>query len=240
MFELDRIRTVQAVHGLKDFQPDPNFEIGLAEYLLNQYGQKGLLELHSRFAIGDGDFDGLMRRAIWRAVAQRFGHGVRIGSGVGFKHLETFEIGDRVFIGSQSYIQGRFDGKCVIGNQVWIGPQSYFDARDLIIEDNVGWGPGAKVLGSTHTGLPVDVPIIQTDLEIKSVKIEAGADIGMNAVVLPGVTIGKGSIVGAGAVVTKNVPPFAIVTGVPARFLRWRDGYESSEDLAKHASSYGV
>ncbi|PSB47946.1 DapH/DapD/GlmU-related protein [Chroococcidiopsis sp. CCNUC1] len=240
MFELDRIRTVQAVHGLKDFQPDPDFEIGLAEYLLNQYGQKGLLELHSRFAIGDGDFDGLMRRAIWRAVAQRFGHGVRIGSGVGFKHLETFEIGDRVFIGSQSYIQGRFDGRCVIGNQVWIGPQSYFDARDLIIEDNVGWGPGAKVLGSTHTGLPVDVPIIQTDLEIKSVKIEAGADIGMNAVVLPGVTIGKGSIVGAGAVVTKNVPPFAIVTGVPARFVRWRDGYESSEDLAKHASSYGV
>ncbi|MDZ4876355.1 MAG: 2,3,4,5-tetrahydropyridine-2,6-dicarboxylate N-acetyltransferase [Chroococcidiopsis cubana SAG 39.79] len=240
MFELDRIRTVQAVHGLKDFQPDPDFEIGLAEYLLNQYGQKGLLELHSRFAIGDGDFDGLMRRAIWRAVAQRFGHGVRIGSGVGFKHLETFEIGDRVFIGSQSYIQGRFDGRCVIGNQVWIGPQSYFDARDLIIEDNVGWGPGAKVLGSTHTGLPVDVPIIQTDLEIKSVKIEAGADIGMNAVVLPGVTIGKGSIVGASAVVTKNVPPFAIVTGVPARFVRWRDGYESSEDLAKHASSYGV
>ena len=141
-----------------------------------------------------------------------------------------FEIGDRVFIGSQSYIQGRFDGRCVIGNQVWIGPQSYFDARDLIIEDNVGWGPGAKVLGSTHTGLPVDVPIIQTDLEIKSVKIEAGADIGMNAVVLPGVTIGKGSIVGAGAVVTKNVPPFAIVTGVPARFLRWRDGYEPSEN----------
>ncbi|OWY63710.1 N-acetyltransferase [cyanobacterium TDX16] len=240
MFELDGVRIVKAVHGLQDLQPDPDFEIGLAEYLLNQYGQKALLELHSRFAISDGDFDGLMRRAIWRAIAQRFGHGVRIGSGVGFKHLETFEIGDRVFIGSQSYIQGRFDGRCIIGNQVWIGPQSYFDARDLVIEDNVGWGPGAKVLGSTHTGLPVDVPIIQTDLEIKSVKIETGADIGMNAVILPGVTIGKGSIVGAGAVVTKNVPPFAIVAGVPARFLRWRNGYESSEELTEYASSYGV
>ena len=230
MFELDRIRIVKAVHGLKDFQPDPDFEFGLAEYLLSQYGQKGLLELYSRFATSDGDFDGLMRRAIWRAGTQRFGHGVRIESGVGFKHLETFEIGDRVFIGSQSYIQGRFDGRCVIGNNVWIGPQSYFDARDLTIEDNVGWGPGAKVLGSTHTGLPLDVPIIQTDLEIKSVKIEAGADIGMNAVILPGVTIGKSSIVGAGAVVTKDVPPFAIVAGVPARFLRWRDGYEPSEN----------
>ncbi|NHC38168.1 acyltransferase [Scytonema millei] len=240
MFELDRTRIVKAVHGLKDFQPDPDFEIGLAEYLLERYERSALLELYSRFATSDGDFDGLMRRAIWRAVAQQFGHGVRIESGVGFKHLETFEIGDRVFIGSQSYIQGRFDGRCVIGNNVWIGPQSYFDARDLTIEDNVGWGPGAKVLGSTHTGLPIDVPIIQTDLEIKSVKIEAGADIGMNAVILPGVTVGKSSIVGAGAVVTKDVPPFAIVAGVPARFLRWRDGYESSEELTEYASSYGV
>ena len=61
--------------------------------------------------------------------------------------------------------------------------------------------------------------------------METGADIGMNAVILPGVTIGKGSIVGAGAVVTKDVPPFAIVAGVPAQFLRWREGYEPSENI---------
>ena len=158
-------------------------------------------------------------------MARRFGHSVHISSGVGFKHLETFEIGNGVFVGAQAYVQGRFDGKCVIGDHVWIGPQSYFDARNLIIEDYVGWGPGAKVLGSTHTGLPIAVPIIQTDLEIKPVRVEAWADIGTNAVVLPGVTIGKGSIVGAGAVVVKDVPPFAVVAGVPARFLHWRKTY---------------
>ena len=126
---------------------------------------------------------------------------------------------------SQAYIQGRINGRCYIGDHVWIGPQCYFDARDLIVESYVGWGPGAKVLGSTHVGLPIEVPIIQTDLEIKQVKVEAWADIGVNAVILPGVTIGRGSIVGAGAVVTENVPPFAVVAGVPARFLRWREGY---------------
>ncbi|BAY18547.1 transferase hexapeptide repeat containing protein [Anabaenopsis circularis NIES-21] len=220
------IKIAKAVHGLQAQKLDPDFEIQLAEYLRTQYEGQSLIELYARFVTSDSDFDGLMRRAIWRATARKFGHNVRIGNSVGFKHLETFEIGNQVFIGSQSYLQGRFDGTCIIGNHVWIGPQSYFDARNLIIEDYVGWGPGAKLLGSTHTGLPIDVPIIQTDLEIKPVKVETGADIGMNAVILPGVTIGKNSIVGAGAVVTKDVPPFAIVAGVPAKFLRWREGYE--------------
>lgn len=218
-------RVVKAVHSRHTPKPDPDFETGLAEHLRTHYDRDTLLELYRRFADGNGTFDVLMRRAIWRAVARRFGHGIAIGSGVGFKHLETFEIGDGVFIGAQSYIQGRFDGTCTIGNHVWIGPQSYFDARNLVLGAHVGWGPGARVLGSTHTGVPVEVPIIQTDLEIKPVKVEAWADIGMNAVILPGVTIGKGSIVGAGAVVTKDVPPFAIVVGVPARFQRWREGY---------------
>jgi acetyltransferase-like isoleucine patch superfamily enzyme len=224
----DRVlnKIVKAVHGSQKLEPDPEFELGMVEYLREQYGKDDLIDLYARFAVAESSFDTLMRRLIWRSVARSFGHGVRIGSNVGFKHLETFEIGDQVFIGSQSYIQGRFDGRCSIGNQVWIGPQCYFDARDLVIEDFVGWGPGSKVLGSAHSGLPIDVPIIQTDLEIKPVRVEAGADIGMGAIILPGVTIGKGSIVGAGAVVTKDVPPFAIVAGVPARFVRWREGHE--------------
>ena len=220
------LRVVKAVHGLEAPKDDPDFEIGLAASLRAQYSPEGLVELYGRFAIGEGPLDVLMRRAIWRAVARRVGHGLRVESGAGFKHLETFEIGRGVFIGAQAYIQGRYDGTCIIGDHVWIGPQSYFDARSLVIEEYVGWGPGAKVLGSAHTGLPLDVPIVQTDLEIRPVRIEAWADIGTGAVVLPGVTVGRGSIVGAGAVVNRDVPAYAIVAGVPARFVRWRPGYD--------------
>lgn len=215
-------RVVTAVHGRQEVQPDPDFELGLSESLKASYGTGGLVELYGRFANGDGAVDALMRRAIWRGLARTCGAKLQVGSGAGFKHAETFEIGKGVFIGAQAYIQGRYDGTCVISDNVWIGPQAYFDARDLVLEEFVGWGPGAKVLGSTHTALPVDVPIVRTDLEIKPVRIRAWADIGTNATILPGVTVGKGAIVGAGAVVAEDVPPFAVVAGVPARFLRWR------------------
>jgi acetyltransferase-like isoleucine patch superfamily enzyme len=219
-------RLVSAVHGKHSVKPDPLFELDLSRHLSASYSSSALLEHYSRFAHSDGELDRLMRRAIWRAVARRTGNMLRISPGVGFQHLETFEIGDGVFIGAHAYLQGRFDGITKIGNHVWIGPQAYLDARHLIIDDYVGWGPGAKVLGSAHTGLPIDVPIIETDLEIHPVRVEAWADIGTGAILLPGITIGKGSIVGAGSVVTRDVPAFSIVAGVPARFLRWREGFQ--------------
>jgi len=215
-------RLVAAVHGRREVVPDPDFEAGLSAQLRRDYDLPRLTELYARFAVADAPFDALMRRAIWRAACRAFGHGVRVGPGVGFQHLETFEIGDGVFFGAGAFIQGRYDGRCRIGDHVWIGPQSYFDARDLVLGDYVGWGPGARVLGSEHTGSPPDAPIIQTDLLINPVVVERGADIGTGAILLPGVTVGEGAIVGAGAVVTRDVPPFAIVAGVPARFLRWR------------------
>jgi acetyltransferase-like isoleucine patch superfamily enzyme len=223
-------RVVSAVYGLQSVTPDPADELALADELRRDQSPAELRALAARHAWGDSDEDARMRRATWRALAKRMGHGVQIGRGVIAKHLETFEIGDGVLISDQAIIQGRFDGCCVIGNYVWLGPQCFLDARALVIEDYVGWGPGAKVLGSQHTGIPADVPIIQTDLVIKPVHIGAWADIGVNAVILPGVTIGKGAVVGAGAVVTRDVPPFSVAGGVPARFLRWREGHEPTEE----------
>ena len=220
--EVPESRLVKAVHGLRDIHPDPAYVEAFAMDLKAQYRREILIEWYGRFSSGTSEFDAVMRRILWRALARRCGDQLRVEPGVGFKHPETFEFGHGVFIGSQAYLQGRFDGTFRVGDHVWIGPQSYFDARNLVLEDHVGWGPGAKVLGSAHTGIPVDIPIIQTDLEIKPVRVEAWADIGTNACLLPGVTVGKGAIVGAGAVVTRDVPAFAKVAGVPARIIGWR------------------
>jgi acetyltransferase-like isoleucine patch superfamily enzyme len=231
------IRRVAAVHGRRTAAM-PEFETGLIQELRATHHLPGLVELYARFAIGDGMVDALMRRSILAAAARACGPGLRVESGVTFKHAETFEIGENVFIGAQANIQGRFDGQCRIGRGSWIGPQAFLDARDLVIGEHVGWGPGAKLLGSAHVGEPVDRPIIETELEIRPVRIGDWADIGTNAVLLPGVTIGKGAIVGAGAVVTHDVPPFAIVAGVPSRFIRWRneaDGRSQAADGARNA-----
>jgi acetyltransferase-like isoleucine patch superfamily enzyme len=233
-------RIVPAVHGARSIEEDPAGEVEFAALLRRRHSHEELLALYSRFAAKDGAFDALMRRIILRALSRSFGNGVTIAPQAGFRYPETFEIGDGVFIGSQVYIQGRFDGRCVIGKKVWLGPQVYLDARDLMIGDHVGMGPGSKVLGSQHTGRPFDVPIIETDLEIKPVVIEDWADVGTNAVILPGVTIGRGAIVGAGAVVTRDVPPFAVAAGVPAKVVNWRDPQAASSEHERNgAQRYG-
>lgn len=215
-------RTIPATHALHPLVDDPPFETDMAAHLRAEFSPAQLAELLDRFAAGSGAFDATMRRVCWRALVRRMGRGVRIGRGVSLTHPETFSIGDGVFIGDHAVLQGRAGGGCVLGDRAWIGSQSFLDARDLVLAENVGWGPGAKVLGSEHTGLPLEEPVIATALVIRPVRVGRGADIGTGAVLLPGVTVGEGAIVGAGAVVAEDVPARAVVAGVPARFLRWR------------------
>lgn len=216
------MREVAATFGRKETKPDAAWERDLSGWMREKHSRDQLLELFGRFRDGEGQFDSFMRRALLRAICKSVGSDLQVGPNVVFKHPETVEFGDSVFIGAQAMIQGRFDGVCKIGSHVWIGPQAYFDARNLVLEDYVGWGPGAKVLGSTHTADPVDQPIITTGLVIEPVVVGFGADVGMNASILPGVHVGAHAIIGAGAVVTDDVPEYAIVAGVPAKVLRYR------------------
>jgi acetyltransferase-like isoleucine patch superfamily enzyme len=88
----------------------------------------------------------------------------------------------------------------------------------VVIEDGVWIANGASIISVTHpTGVE---SISKHPLELKTVHIEGDAWIGAQAIILPGVRIGRSSIVGAGAVVTKDVPERTIVCGVPAKILR--------------------
>jgi len=216
-------RTVSAVFGKAEVMSDPEWQGKYAAHLKASHTQTELIELFSKYRSNEGAFESDLRKIIFCAMCRRVGDGLRLEPQVVVKHPETMVFGDAVFIGAGAMIQGRWDGACHIGSHVWIGPHSYFDARNLVLEDYVGWGPGAKVLGSSHTGHPIDLPTIATDLRIAPVVVGYGADIGTNATLLPGVHIGVHSIVGAGSVVTMDVPDYAVVAGVPAKVIRYRN-----------------
>jgi acetyltransferase-like isoleucine patch superfamily enzyme len=108
----------------------------------------------------------------------------------------------------------------VIGDGSWIGQQCFIhSAGDLIIGNNVGLGPGTKIITSFHIEEDLSKPLRYGKIVFSPVVIEDDVHIGLGTIILPGVTIAKGTQVGAGAVVTKNFPEYAVLAGVPARLL---------------------
>ncbi len=208
------------VHAKKRILPDPSYERGLAAHLRRTNEPPELVVLLDRFVDGSSELDGLMRRLIWRALARRFGNGVTIGRHARASPIGIFEIGDGVFIGDGAYIQSRAGGRFRLGRKVWIGPGAHFDARDVVLEDDAGWGPGAAA--PAHPGFSAAMSAAAADPLKARVRVRRGATLGLNAVALLGVTIGRGTLVGAGTVVTRNLPRGVIAAGIPARVLRSR------------------
>lgn len=214
--------TMPAVHATRPISPDPTFEIELAAHLKATLGDEGVEALYGRFVMGRSAFDGMMRRVIWRALADAFGDGAVIAPGAQFRHLEHIRFGSGVFVGEGALIQGHALGRCRIGDRAWIGPQAFLDARALDLDPSVALGPGAKVLSAAHTGLPAEAAIMATDQVVGPVHLGEGCDIGVGAVVLPGCSVGEGALIGAGAVVTGDIPAGTVAAGVPARVIRSR------------------
>lgn len=93
----------------------------------------------------------------------------------------------------------------------------------LIIGNNVMMGPDVRIMTSNHNTSRTDIPMVQQEQMAKQLVV-VGDDvwIGTRVIILPGVKIGSGSIIGAGAVVTKDVPEYAVVVGVPAKIIKYR------------------
>ncbi len=159
---------------------------------------------------GDGDF----RLSDLASV----GENVVVEKGVLILKPECVRIGSNVYIGHYAILRGYDRGELVIGDDTWIGQFCYFNsAGGIEIGSRVGIGPGVKIMSSKHGEEGREVPVLLCDLEFARVTIESDCDLGMGSIILPGVTVGRGSQVGAGAVVTQDVEPYAIVAGVPAR-----------------------
>jgi maltose O-acetyltransferase len=106
----------------------------------------------------------------------------------------------------------------VIGEHTTIGDTAFLDGRSgLAIGSSVNLGSHVSIYTRQHD---IDAPGF--DEVGAPVSIEDYAYIGSHAIILPGVTIGRGGVVGAGSVVTKDVEPYTFVAGVPAEFRRHR------------------
>ena len=133
------------------------------------------------------------------------------------RRLSYRVAGIRIGRGSSIHMCARFydPRNIVIGEDTVIGEGAVLDGRDkLVIGDHVALATGVMIFNSQHEVndeffSPSQAPVI----------IEDYSFIGPRVIVQPGVKIGRGAIVAAGAVVTKDIPPFAIVGGVPAKII---------------------
>jgi len=124
-----------------------------------------------------------------------------------------------------------------VGNDVYIGPGATFlcTESEIILGNKIMFGPNVSLIAGDHNSsvigkymFDVKKKLPENDLPII---IEDDVWVGAGATVLKGVTIGTGAIVAAGSVVVKNIPPYSICAGVPAKVLKKRF---TSEDLETH------
>ena len=144
-----------------------------------------------------------------------------------FINLYGCEVGDESKIGAFVEIQknARVGNRCKISSHTFI-------CEGVIIEDNVFIGHGVTFINDSYPRATTGNGELQTeaDWKVEPTIIKKGASIGSGSTILARTTIGENAIVGAGSVVTKDVPPHSIVAGNPARLLRY---IEQPEEITK-------
>lgn len=139
------------------------------------------------------------------------------------KILGVMEFSEKTIFENRVYISNcknlKIGKGCQINENVFI--------QGAYIGDNVMIAPGVSILNDSHNFDDPSIPMVDQG-KVVNENPSIGNDVwlGRNVIVLKGVEIGDGAIIGAGSVVTKDVIPFSIVGGVPARYIKMRPGYE--------------
>lgn len=139
---------------------------------------------------------------LMRLRGARIGRGVKFWSGIWIDRFDRLQIGEDATIGKSVLL--------VCGGGVHLG------RRTMI-------GHGSKLISAKHRIPPNRAPMRFAGTIFGKVTIKDDAWLAAQSLVLPGVTVGEGAVVGAGSVVTHDVPPYAVVAGVPARIMRMRE-----------------
>jgi acetyltransferase-like isoleucine patch superfamily enzyme len=199
-------------------------------------------------------YEAFRNRFFWLSVISRSPRNTRIGWNTKFLNTDI-HIGENTIVEDHACLES---GKPAtsqhlkIGNNCWIrsfarihcwrgtveiGDNSSINAYSVIYgTGGVKIGKGVRIathtviVASTHKYQRLDIPIYQQGWAAKGIQIEDGVWIGCNSAILDGVTVGHDSIVAAGAVVINDVPPYAIVGGVPAKVIRSRDDHLVSSE----------
>ncbi|MFT5759982.1 MAG: acetyltransferase-like isoleucine patch superfamily enzyme [Alteromonadaceae bacterium] len=165
---------------------------------------------------------------LYRLLLKKCGRQIFVHPLSSIRNHKAISFGDNVTINKNVNI---WVGSLSLGNNIQINPNTCIYGR-VIIGDNVMIAPNCMLASGNHGMEISDEPMI-TQESITKGPIRIGNDvwIAANSVLLDGVQIGNGAIVGAGSVVTKDVPPMAIVVGNPARIIRYR--YDNTNKLSE-------
>ena len=187
-----------------------------------------------------------LRSKLYPLLLGKVGKGVIFGTNVVLRHPHKIYLGDNIVVDDNCVLDAKgVENKGIfIGNSVFIGRNTlvYCKDGDIYIKDNstisfncdifsgnfVELGNNVQIAaytflnGGTHSFDRTDTPVLKQERSGKGIVVEDNVWLGANVKILDGVIVGKDAIVAAGSVVDKDIPPFAIAGGVPARVIRQR------------------
>ena len=185
-----------------------------------------LIELHVWFF---GIFPTLLgmfaRRLVYTPLFKKCGKSCKFGMGMTILGFENITIGYNGLFMKNTYIYANESTGLQIGNNFALNSNSQIGASGggIVIGDNVMIGPNCILRAADHKHERVDIPMRDQGHVGGKILIEDDVWIGANCTILKNVRVGKGAIVAAGCVVTKDVDPYTIVGGVPNKLIKKRN-----------------
>lgn len=166
-----------------------------------------------------------MRYVFYRCALSESGKKISVSSGVEISGVSNIALGSYIYIVSGAILRACDRGHIKIGDHFAVNGNARIIADNggsIIIGNKVMVGPNTVIRASNHAHDRVDIPMWDQGQSPGKIVIGDDVWIAANVSIMPGVTIGKGVIVAAGAVVTKDIPDFVVVGGVPATVISHR------------------